>query len=143
MPSGDEVNTISINVQNTHIAVTNLDLLGNNVAYLQFYNINTNSLINSLTFNTNQIKWAIYDNSGSYLCATFADQSIKCYTYDSANNIYVIDKNWNIAALSLGFPYCLNFGITNQLIVTVSPNIVYFDMLASPNPIKLLSYADA
>lgn len=99
-------------------------------------------MISTFTYST-KVKWAIYDNVGSYLCSTFTDQNVKCYRYDSANNIYVLDKSWSVASLSMGYPYCMNFGITNQLILTIGPNIAFFDMLATPNPTKLLSYADA
>lgn len=34
LPSGDEVNTMSINAQNTHLAVTNLDYANANIAQI-------------------------------------------------------------------------------------------------------------
>jgi hypothetical protein len=48
-----------------------------------------------------------------------------------------LDSNWTV----VGYPYCLNYGVANTIIVTVDSNIVFFNRTTSP-PTSYDNYSD-
>jgi hypothetical protein len=100
-------------------------------------------MISSFTDHTNVLQWALFDNTADYFCSTSMDLSIRCYNFDSVNNVFVSMRTWSVSSrIAAGDPYCMNFGIPNHIIVTVGPTIVFFDMTATPDPNPVLSYTD-
>lgn len=87
-------------------------------------------MISAFTHNTDNIRWAIYDNTQNIVCTTSRDLSIRCYNYVSGSNSYVNYKTWNAATQ----PYCMNFGIEGTMLVTIGTNLVFYSMTAAVVP---------
>jgi hypothetical protein len=49
----------------------------------------------------------------------------------------MLDKSWIV----VGYPYCLNYGVADTIIVTVDSSIVFFNRTTSP-PISYHTYPD-
>lgn len=137
LPTGDEVNTMSINAAGTHVVLSNL-AISITTYTLSVYRLSDNSLISTFNHNTDNIRWAIFDNSQNYLCTTSQDYSIRCYTYNSGTNTYINSKTWTAP----NHPYCMNFGISNTILITIGSSLYFYDMAAitaSPPVYKILA----